>query len=172
MVMFTSAMNPHMSNFMTPIIVENKSLDWALQRHQGHSQPIGISNQANVLACVADWRTQFWLAIGALWSLMNHIQHWFPYVSTPELVMELLQPLQLLSTTPEITNYTWELFKNPKTNNAFYYGELVHSFFYIQFVMARGLVTLPTVITQNRLAIFSQVRFWKRNHHVGYYVWK
>lgn len=66
---------------------------------------------------------------------------WFPYVSNPELTMELLQPLQLQSTTPEITNYTWESFKNPRTNNAFYYGELVHSFFYIQFVMARGLVT-------------------------------
>lgn len=34
-----------------------------------------------------------------------------------------------------------ELFRNPKTNNTFYYAELVHSFFYIQFVVARGLVT-------------------------------
>lgn len=51
-------------------------------------------------------RTQFWLAIGPPWPLMNHIQHWFPYVSNQELIMELLQPLQLLSTTSEITNYT------------------------------------------------------------------
>lgn len=122
-----------------------KALDWALQRHQGHSQPLWSPQEYVIrqMFChvLQTGSTRFWVAVGPLWSLMNHIQHWFPYVSNPELIMELLQSLKLLSRTPEITNYTWELFKNPKTKNAFYYGELVHRFFYIHFVMARGLVT-------------------------------
>lgn len=93
------------------------------------------------VTCVADWNYRVCRAIGQLGSLMSHIKYWFPYVSNPELIMGLLQLQQLLSTTPEITHYTWELFKNPQTNNAFYYAEPVHSFLYIQFVVARGLVT-------------------------------
>lgn len=56
---FTSAMNPHMSNFVVSITVDKSS--WLSSSDTSGSfsaplEPTGICNQANVLSCVADWK--------------------------------------------------------------------------------------------------------------------
>lgn len=76
MDIFSSTMNPHMYNFMISFIVEKKPVDWAFQRHRGHSQPFWSSQEYLIrqMFChvLQTGSTQFCIAIGPL---RNHIQH-------------------------------------------------------------------------------------------------